>query len=54
MLLRKGGGGSWTWSQNGEGGGGIFQFVSYCLQTDVDGNMKARHKRPHTPKCVQL
>ena len=55
MLFSKGGGaGSWMLSQNGKGGEGVFQFVFHCVKTDVDGNMKAKHRRHHTPKCVQL
>ena len=34
--------------------GGVFQFVSHGVKTDVDGNMKAKHRRHHTSKCVHL
>ena len=52
MLLSRGGGvldvvAEW-------GGGGGFQCVSHCVKTDVDGNMKAKHRRHHTIKCVKL
>ena len=49
MLLSKGGG-----SQNGEGGEGVFQFVSHCVKMDDEDIMKAKHKRQHTTKCVTL
>ena len=51
---RGGGAGSWMWLQNGEGGEGVFQYVSHGVKTDVDGNMEATRRRHHTPKCVQL
>ena len=55
MLLSGGrGSGSWMWSQNGEGGEGVFQFVSHCVKTDVEDNMKAKHRRQHTTHCVTL
>ena len=55
MLLSRGGGvGSRMWSQNGEGGEGVFQFVSHCVKTDVEDNMEAKRRRQHTTKCVNL
>ena len=40
MLLSKGGG-----SQNGEGGEGVFQFVSHCVNMGVEDSMKAKRRR---------
>ena len=42
------------WSQNGEGEEGVFQFVSHCVKTDMDGKMKAKHRRHHATKYVHL
>ena len=55
MLLSKGGGGRLLDMVAEWGGGeGVFPFVSHCVKTDVEGNMKGKHRRHHTPKCAQL
>ena len=49
-VKRGGGAGSGMWAKNGVVGEGVFQRVSHCVKTDVDGNIKAKHGRHHTTK----
>ena len=53
MLLSKGGGALGSGRMKGEGGG-VFQFVSHYVETDVDGKMNAKTEgtiQESTVKC---